>query len=76
MLVDKLKENRLRYPKVIRYEEWNQRELKRGRGRPKMTWLEGVRKDTKQLDLCEDEVFDRKGWRRKICVSDYAESSF
>ena len=26
-----------------------------------MTWLDGVRKDMKQLDLHEDEVIDRLG---------------
>ena len=82
-IVDKLKENRLRWfghvrrrsqgDPVRRAEEWDQRELKRGRGKPKLTWLEGVRKDMKQLDLCANEVFARKGWRKKICVDDYVE---
>ena len=82
-IVDILKENRLQWfghvrrrsqgDPVRKVEEWDQRELKRGRGRPKMTWLEGVRKDMKQLDLYENEVFDRKGWRRKIYVDYFAE---
>ena len=38
-----------------------------------MTWLEGVRKDMKKLDLQENEVFHRKEWRRKILVDDFTE---
>jgi len=82
-IVDKLRENRLRWfghvrrrpegAPVRRVEEWDHGGIKRGRGRPKMTWLEGVRKDMKCMDLREDEVLDRKGWRRKIYVDDYTE---
>ena len=46
-------------------EEWDQVDFRRGRGRPKMTWLEGVRKDMKHLGLQENEALDRRGWRRK-----------
>ena len=41
-----------------------------------MTWLKVVRKDMKLLDLFENEIFDRQGWRRKICVDDYTEIIF
>ena len=56
-----------------RVEEWDQGDFKRGRGRPKMTWWEGVRKDLKQLDLQESEALDRREWRRKIYVDDLPE---
>ena len=42
-----------------------------------MTWLEGVKKDMKYMDLHENEneAFDRKGWKRNIFVDDYMEKS-
>ena len=49
---------------IRRVSEWEHGELKRGRGRPKMTRLEGVRKDMKQLDLHESEIMDHTGWRK------------
>ena len=51
-------------------EEWDHGEFKRGRGRPKMTWAEGVGNDMKLLGLQENEVVDRRGWRRRIVVDD------
>ena len=32
---------------------------------------EGVRKDMNLLELQENEVVDRRGWRRRIVVDDY-----
>ncbi len=82
-IASKLRENRLRWfghvrrrpqgAPVRRVEEWDQGDFKRGRGRPKMTWWEGVRKDLKQLDLQESEALDRREWRRKIYVDDLPE---
>ena len=40
-----------------------------------MTRLQGVRKNMKQLDLHENEVIERRGWRRKILVDYYTEWS-
>ena len=80
-IASKLRENRLRWfghvrrrpsgAPVRKVEEWDQGGLKRSRGRPKMTWLEGVRRDMKFLGLQENEVSDRRGWRRKIYVDDH-----
>ena len=43
---------------------------KKLRGRPKMTWMEVVKKDMKLLELEEGTVVDRNVWRRKIHVLD------
>ena len=39
-------------------------------GRPKMTWMEVVKKDMKLLELEERMVADRKDWRKRIHVLD------
>lgn len=81
--MDKLRENRLRWfghirrrsqeASVRRVEGSEQKDLKRGRGRPKMTWWEGVRKDMRHLYLNGEDVLDRNEWRRKIAVPDCTE---
>ena len=43
---------------------------KKLRGRPKMTWMEVVKKDMKLLELEERMVVDRNVWRRRIHVLD------
>ena len=43
---------------------------KKLKGRPKMTWMEVVKKDMKLLELEERVVADRNVWRRKIHVLD------
>ena len=43
---------------------------KKLRGRPKMTWMEVVKKDMKLLKLEEIMVADRNVWRRRIHVLD------
>ena len=40
------------------------------RGRPKMIWMEVVKKDMKLLELEERMVTDRNVWRRRIHVLD------
>lgn len=40
----------------------------RGRGRPKKSWEEMIRKDTTYLQLTEDMTQDGKMWRLKIKV--------
>ena len=43
---------------------------KKLRGRPKMTWMEVVKKDMKLLELEERMVADKNDWRRRIHVLD------
>ena len=40
-----------------------------------MTWTKGIMKDMKLLELQENEVAGRRGWRRRIIVDDYTEYS-
>ncbi|KAH0462579.1 hypothetical protein IEQ34_010154 [Dendrobium chrysotoxum] len=44
--------------------------VKKGRGRPKKTWLENIRNDLSLLDLNENLTFNRTQWRKKIHVAD------
>ncbi|XP_009759062.2 uncharacterized protein [Nicotiana sylvestris] len=41
---------------------------RRGRGRPKKSWGEVIRRDMAQLELTEDMTLDRRVWRLKIRV--------
>ena len=77
---DKMREHRLRWfghvgrrpidAPVRRVEKIDIEQVKKLRGRPKMTWLEVVTKDMKLLELEERMVTDRNVWRRKIHVLD------
>ena len=77
---DKMKENRLRWfghivrrptdALVRRVEKIDIVQGKKLRGRPKMTWMEVVKKDMKLLELEERMVADRNVWRRRIHVLD------
>ena len=40
------------------------------RGRPKMTWMEVVKKEMKLLELEKRMVVNRNDWRRRIHVLD------
>ena len=40
-------------------------EGKVGRGRGRKTWIEYIRGDMKNFNLCMDDVVDRDVWRRK-----------
>ena len=42
----------------------------RGRGRPRKTLEETLRKDLEYLDLTEDMTHDRTQWRSKIHITD------
>ncbi|PKU77736.1 hypothetical protein MA16_Dca005568 [Dendrobium catenatum] len=44
--------------------------VKKGRGRPKKTWLENIRNDLSLLDLNENLTFNRTQWRKRIHVAD------
>ena len=45
--------------------------MKRGQGRPKMTWRTEVKNDMKDLDLQIEIVENRNEWKRRIYVEDY-----
>ena len=38
------------------------------RDRPKMTWMEVINKDLKELGICKKDTVDRTRWRRIISV--------
>jgi hypothetical protein len=42
--------------------------VRRGRGRPKLTWEEAVRRDLKEWDILKELVMDRSVWRLAINV--------
>ena len=42
--------------------------VKRGRGRPKLTWDESVKRDLKDWDISEELALDRSAWRLAIKV--------
>ena len=77
---DKMRENCLRWFGHIRrrptdapvrnVEKIDIVQGKKLRGRPKMTWMEVVKKDMKLLELEERMVIDRNVWRRRIHVLD------
>ena len=41
---------------------------KRGRGRPKLTWDESVKRDLKDWNIPEEVALDRSAWRLTINV--------
>jgi hypothetical protein len=42
--------------------------VKRGRGRPTLTWTEAVKRDLKEWNIDKELVVDRKGWKCAIHV--------
>jgi hypothetical protein len=42
--------------------------VKSGRGRPKLTWDESVKRDLKEWNISKDLVMDRSAWRLAINV--------
>ena len=44
--------------------------VKKGRGRPKKTWLRCIKNDLSILDLNENLTHNRTQWRRKIHIAD------
>jgi hypothetical protein len=42
--------------------------VRRGRGRPKLTWEEAVKRDLKECDIPKKLVMDRSAWRLAINV--------
>nr|XP_009802111.1 PREDICTED: uncharacterized protein LOC104247724 [Nicotiana sylvestris] len=49
---------------------------RRGRGRPKKSWGEVIRRDIALLNLTEDMTLDRRVWRLKIRVEGFSALSF
>ena len=79
-IVEKLVENRLRWfghverrpvdAVVRRVDQMEESQVKRGRGRPKKTIRETIRKDLEVNELDPNMVFDRTLWRHLIHVAD------
>ena len=42
--------------------------VKRGRGKPKLTWDESVKRDLKNWDIAEELALDWSAWRLAINV--------
>ena len=42
--------------------------VKRGRGRPKLTWDESVKRDIKDCNISKEIALDRSAWRLAINV--------
>jgi hypothetical protein len=42
--------------------------VKCGRGRPKLTWDESIKRDLKEWDISKDLAMDRSAWRLEINV--------
>jgi hypothetical protein len=40
--------------------------VKRGRGRPRLTWDETVKKDLKEWNIAKELIMDRCAWRLAI----------
>jgi hypothetical protein len=41
---------------------------RRGRGRPKLTWVEAVKRDLKDWNVSRELAFDRTAWKSAIHV--------
>ena len=50
--------------------------VKRGRGRPKLTWDELVKRDLKNWNISKEIALDRSAWRLAINVPDLELISF
>ena len=42
--------------------------VKRGRGRPKLTWVEAIKGDLKGWNIPKDLALDRSAWKKAIHV--------
>ena len=79
-IVEKMVETRLRWfahverrpmdSAVRRVDQMEGSQITRGRGRPRKTMRETIRKDLEINELEKDMVFDRTLWRRLIHVAD------
>ena len=45
---------------------WNLHNVKKGRGRPKLTWDELVKRDLKDWNISKEIALDRSAWRLDI----------
>ena len=43
--------------------------VKRGRGRPKLTWDESVKRDIKDWNISKEIALDRSAWRLSMCLN-------
>lgn len=75
---DRIRENRLRWFEhmqrclgdalFIKVKSWDFGDFRRGREWPKMTWMEGVKKDMSILGLEEHLTLDQGEWSKKVWV--------
>jgi len=56
---------------VRRCETISLSHIRRGRGRPKMSWNEVIRSDMKSTGVTEDMAKDRNLWRAKIKIAEH-----
>ncbi|CAN6539925.1 unnamed protein product [Malus baccata var. baccata] len=69
----KMRENRFRRPTdapVRRCDYWTEVQGRRGKGKPRKTLEETLRKDLEYLDLMEDMTQNRAQWRSRIHIAD------
>ena len=77
---DKMRESRLRWfghvqrrpmtAPVRRSETIQVEGARRNRGRPKLTWVEVVKRDMAACNLIADKALNRAEWRNRIHVAD------
>ena len=77
---DKMRESRLRWfgyvqqrpmtAPVRRSETIQVEGARRNRGRPKLTWVEVVKRDMASCNLTADKALNRAEWRDRIHVAD------
>ena len=67
---EKLVQHRLRWFGHVqrRPPEALVRNVKRGRGRPKLTWVEAIKGDLKGWNISKDLALDRSAWKTAIHV--------
>ena len=41
--------------------------MKIGRGRPKLTWVEAIKRDLKGCNIPKDLALDRSSWKKQLC---------
>jgi hypothetical protein len=80
LIVEKLVENRLRWfahverrpvdAVIRRVDQMEESQVKRGRGRPRKTIRETIRKDLEVNELDPNMVYDRTLWHHLIHVAD------
>ena len=61
-----LRVNQFIYPLNVQPVNMRVDNVKRGRGRPKLTWDESVKRDLKDWNISKEIALDRSAWRLAI----------